>query len=431
MVAAPGIAGATPTFLTAIDVSAAGQDAFEPQVAIDSSGNSLMVWTRYDGANTRIQAQMRAPDGTFGPTQTISVAGKNASEPQVAFDSSRNAIAVWSRSNGANTLIEAAFRPVNGSFGSPQVISSPGADAPQISIDASGRALAVWERTDGTNFRIEAAIADSAGNFGAAQALSDPGQDALVPQVGTGADLDSHAAVVWERSDGSKLRIQSSRRRDVPGFPRPKGATPLRASLVPAYNACTAPNRSHGGPLSFMSCNPPVQSSSVLTVGTLDANGFTANSISSVRFDVVPGNANNNVDDGDVKVAVSMTDIRNNPSGSDYTGRVLLSIPLQITDKNNAAETPEPGTVQSLSLPVPVDCVATADTSDRWHMQHLHDARRRRPGHGPRGPAFDLGGRPDRGQGRRAERHRLRAAVRRPAVTATRRRSCAPGVFVP
>ena len=104
MVAAPGIAGATPTFLTAIDVSAAGQDAFEPQVAMDSSGNSLMVWTRYDGANTRIQAQMRAPDGSFGPTQTISGAGNNASEPQVAFDSSCNATAVWSRSRAPTHL---------------------------------------------------------------------------------------------------------------------------------------------------------------------------------------------------------------------------------------------------------------------------------------------------------------------------------------
>ena len=43
--------------------------------------------------------------------------------------------------------------------------------------------------------------------------------------------------------------------------PRPVGASPLRASMVPAYNACAAPNRTHGPPLAFPSCNPPVQSS--------------------------------------------------------------------------------------------------------------------------------------------------------------------------
>ena len=41
------------------------------------------------------------------------------------------------------------------------------------------------------------------------------------------------------------------------GYPRPKGATPLRVSLVPAYEECSAPNRTHGAPLVSPSCNPP------------------------------------------------------------------------------------------------------------------------------------------------------------------------------
>src|SRR5687768_3613765 len=54
--------------------------------------------------------------------------------------------------------------------------------------------------------------------------------------------------------------------------PRPKGATPISVSVVPAYNACAAPNRTHGPPLAFPSCNPPVQSSNSLTIGSPDAN---------------------------------------------------------------------------------------------------------------------------------------------------------------
>src|SRR5437667_8063465 len=50
--------------------------------------------------------------------------------------------------------------------------------------------------------------------------------------------------------------------------PRPKGATPLRVSTVPAFKQCTAPNRTHGLPLGFPSCNPPVQTSNYLTVGS-------------------------------------------------------------------------------------------------------------------------------------------------------------------
>ena len=63
--------------------------------------------------------------------------------------------------------------------------------------------------------------------------------------------------------------------------PRPKGATPIAASMVPAYNACAAPNRTHGPPLAFPSCNPPVQSSTAITVGSPDANGAAANAIAS------------------------------------------------------------------------------------------------------------------------------------------------------
>lgn len=353
---------ATPVFLSAYNVSDAGNDAFEPQVLVDQSGNTLMAWTRSDGTNTRIQAKFRAADGTFGPTETLSDPGQNASEPQIAFDASGNALAVWSRFDGTSIRIQSAFRSAGGSFGGLQTISAAGQSAsrPQVSFDSAGKAVAVWERTDGTNLRVEAAVRPASGAFGAVQVLSEPGQDGFEPQVVAGPNADANAAVVWTRSDGTKLRIQSSRRRDVLGYPRPKGATPLRASLVPAYEPCGAPNRSHGAPLAFPSCNPPVQSSSVLTVGTVDANTFDANSIASVKVDAIVGNPGNTVDDADVKITLSITDVRNRPSGSDYSGRLLGTAPLQLTDRDNADESPETGTVQTFGFQFPVNCVATA-----------------------------------------------------------------------
>ena len=44
-------AQAAPVFLSAIDISDAGQDGFKPQVEIDSSGNVHALWTRSDGTN--------------------------------------------------------------------------------------------------------------------------------------------------------------------------------------------------------------------------------------------------------------------------------------------------------------------------------------------------------------------------------------------
>jgi hypothetical protein len=362
---APAAAQATPTFLTAVNVSDAGRDAFDPQVAVDSSGNSLMIWTRSDGTNLRIQAKTRAPDGTWGPTATISQSGRDAFEPQVAFDPSNNAIAVWTQFDGAHGRVHAAFRPAGGSFGGDLTISPAGgtATAPQIAIDSAGKAVATWYRFEGTTDRIQAAVRPAGGSFGTAVTLSDPSVEAYEPKVGAGPNADANAAVVWTAVVGPNLRVQSSRRRDVVGYARPKGATPTRASLVPAYSACTSPNREHGPPLVFGSCSPPVRSSSTLTVGSPDANGAAANSISSVRAIVVAGNASTTADEADVRLIVDVTDVRNHPALTDYTGRVMASVNLRVTDNQNASEQPEPGTVQSFPFEFALPCVATADTA--------------------------------------------------------------------
>src|SRR4051812_49095633 len=87
--------------------------------------------------------------------------------------------------------------------------------------------------------------------------------------------------------------------------PRPKGATPTRMSLVPAYAACAAPNRMHGPPLAFASCNPPAQTSAQATVGTPDAFGGAANSTGSLRLTAWRG-APAAVDPVDVLIDVAL-----------------------------------------------------------------------------------------------------------------------------
>ena len=62
-------------------------------------------------------------------------------------------------------------------------------------------------------------------------------------------------------------------------------------------------------------------------------------------------------DEADVDIAIDIHDVRNNPGGSDYVGRLLATSQLQITDRKNADETPEPATVQQFPLNMPVDCV--------------------------------------------------------------------------
>src|SRR5687767_10396472 len=91
--------------------------------------------------------------------------------------------------------------------------------------------------------------------------------------------------------------------------PRPKSASPVKVSVVPAYEQCTAPNRTHGPPLAFRSCSPPVQASDFLTVGTPDANGAAANSVGSVELRVIVGNPGP-PEDSDIILKLDITDVR-------------------------------------------------------------------------------------------------------------------------
>ena len=133
------------------------------------------------------------------------------------------------------------------------------------------------------------------------------------------------------------------------GYVRPKTASPVRVSLVPAHNECTSPNRVHGPP-DFPgngsdpdgSCNPPSPSSAHLTAGNPNAN-FTG----LVKLRTVVG-APGGVDDSDVAIDVNLTDVRcqagtstcgstNAVGGDDYTGEVQLRIELRITDRYNGS----------------------------------------------------------------------------------------------
>jgi hypothetical protein len=157
--------------------------------------------------------------------------------------------------------------------------------------------------------------------------------------------------------------------------PRPKGATPIRVALVPAFKQCTSPNSTHGPPLAFPSCNPPVQASDFLTVGSPDANGAGANSVGFVQLDVKVG-APGPPDDSEVLIKASITDVRCKPGtaasvcsganaadGPDYSGALQGNATVRISDHFNGPNGTDAATVQDIPFPISLSCSNTADTS--------------------------------------------------------------------
>jgi hypothetical protein len=167
------------------------------------------------------------------------------------------------------------------------------------------------------------------------------------------------AIAPWQTFDTSWQPIP------INAYPRPVGAYPTRVSLVPAYEPCGSPNRTHGPPLGFGSCNPPSQEPGQLTLGTPDSNGQGAKSVGSLRVTTLTGIPATTADEADVKVLGKITDVRVRSDLSDYTGDLQARLRIQITDKDN---TPHPGgpgaaTVQEFTQSLPIPCAESADTT--------------------------------------------------------------------
>jgi FtsP/CotA-like multicopper oxidase with cupredoxin domain len=146
-------------------------------------------------------------------------------------------------------------------------------------------------------------------------------------------------------------------------FPRPRSASPVTASLVPAYEPCQSPNLEHGPPLAYPSCGPPVPTSDHLTVGSPDANGQPAASVGQASFRAVAGDPGTPADEADVNVALNLTDVRRKQTLDDYTGELEARITRRITDRYSGNSQNEAGTVADVPLEIPVQCAATGGSA--------------------------------------------------------------------
>jgi hypothetical protein len=127
----------------------------DPQIAFDTQGNALAVWSKTDGSRSNIWAK-RYTVATNSWEAAVKIETDdvgNAYDPQIATDASGNALAVWSQNDGirlniwANRYIAAA-----NSWSIPELIetnTSGHANNPLLTIDKSGNAIATWTENKG------------------------------------------------------------------------------------------------------------------------------------------------------------------------------------------------------------------------------------------------------------------------------------------
>ena len=77
-------AGAT-SFSPVVDLSDAGQNASSLDLAIDAAGNAVVVWEYPSGANKVVQLSRRPAGGSFTSHVDLTLAGQQSFEPRVAI----------------------------------------------------------------------------------------------------------------------------------------------------------------------------------------------------------------------------------------------------------------------------------------------------------------------------------------------------------
>lgn len=185
-----------------------------PHIAMDGVGNAIAVWQQSDGTNQRITAAIyTAATDTWASYSYISDAGQNALNPQIAMNNAGQAIAVWSRFNGTYDIIQAVFyNPNTASWQTIQDVSPTGQPNtnPVIGIDRNGNAIAVWvvnsNGIQASNYSV------STQTWGSLQTLSNAG---TVPQISM--NVAGRAGVDW--TNGSI--IQALIYKPFPGFVGP------------------------------------------------------------------------------------------------------------------------------------------------------------------------------------------------------------------
>ncbi len=197
------------------NLSAIGGSATQPQISMNSAGTAIAVWGRYDGSSYFVQSVSSTDGGaTWSPTvNDLSAAGGDAFDPQISVNSAGTAIAIWRRNNGSNSIVQSASSTDGGvNWSTPaNNLSAIGGNAvePQISVDAAGTAIAIWRRYDGSDFIVQSASSTNGGVTWStpANSLSLTGASAVEPQISV--DAAGTAIAIWIRFNGSNNIVQS------------------------------------------------------------------------------------------------------------------------------------------------------------------------------------------------------------------------------
>ncbi|HEX8102381.1 MAG TPA: hypothetical protein VF533_07210 [Solirubrobacteraceae bacterium] len=118
-----------------------------PRVATDPAGGAIVVWGANADGDQAVRLRRLRPDGTLGTEQRVSGVGDEASEPDVAVDPKGDAMVAWEALTADGEVVQLRSRRADGVMGFIQTADA-GTDA-AVAVDRLGNPVLAWHRPGG------------------------------------------------------------------------------------------------------------------------------------------------------------------------------------------------------------------------------------------------------------------------------------------
>ncbi len=181
--------------------------SYNPQVAINASGQAMAVWVQMDSAQGTYGIWSSRLEPSAGWGAAVQVERDNTAPtyaPGIAINDRGHAVAAWQQSDGRRVHVRASrFTPGFG-WGRASRLKRGEGDlgAPQVAIDAGGNATVVWPRFHLNRSELWASVHVVGGTWDRALRIEAVPGYVYTPRVMAAPDVPGQFAVLWDQEEG-------------------------------------------------------------------------------------------------------------------------------------------------------------------------------------------------------------------------------------
>jgi hypothetical protein len=196
-------------------------DALAPDVAMDASGNAIVVWSQLDAPPSAASAgnvwarRYTASTGTWGSVEPLEAIDGRADQVKIAIDAKGNAMVVWMKRKDflVTNMWSRYFSGITGAWAATQLVETIPGDTsnPSIAFSAKGEAMAMWQQFDGARIGLFSNHYNAVANTWGASQPVDSGGTYGVSVAHLALQSNGNATAVWTQYDGTRANIKASR----------------------------------------------------------------------------------------------------------------------------------------------------------------------------------------------------------------------------